>query len=280
MNQPMSRLRRRLADGLGFHVRSLKRRAGGRAPVYFCLNSGRCGSASLVRLLQASGVRNCYHELVPDLHRSGIDYYEHRLAAEKVAQEIRKTRAGIFFEANNRLFSLTGPIRLAFPEARFVFLHRDGRDVVRSGLQRHWYQEGDRFDGIRLGAVTVGSPLVKACRYWAEVNQRIASDMRAFECRYIALRFEDLVQGHGWERLEDFLEVRLSRSAEFPTANRTANWSVPAYEDWSESWRLEFDNICGPVMKLLGYEAAIETDRVGGNVHLVPPVQPTATHSR
>ena len=279
MNQPISRLRRRLTDGLSFHVRSLKRRAGGREPIHFCLNSGRCGSASLVRLLQANGVRGCYHELLPDLHRPGIDYYEQRLSPEQVAEEIYRTRAGVFFEANNRLFSLTGPIRLAFPEARFVFLHRDGRDVVRSGLQRHWYKEGDRFDRIRLGAAAVGSSFAKACRYWAEVNQRIISDMRVFQCPYIALRFEDLVQGRGLEPLEDFLDVRLSRCAQLPAANRTENWSVPAYENWCEPWRLEFDNICGPVMQQLGYETTHEIDRTGGNVHRMQPGQPAASHS-
>lgn len=255
MKRPLSRLQHRLTDRALFHVRSLRRRIGGQDPIFFCLNSGRCGSASLVRMLQASGVPNCYHELAPDLHRLGIDYFEQRISAEKAAAEIRKTRAGVFFEANNRLFSLTGPIRSAFPQARFVFLHRDGRDVVRSGLQRKWYQDSDRFGKIRFGAGSVGSCFTKTCRYWSDVNQQIIGDLRAFGCDYTSLRFEDLVHGRGLEQLEDFLEVPLASDAKFPAANQTPTWSVPAYDEWTGQWQHEFNDICGPVMRLLGYES-------------------------
>jgi hypothetical protein len=247
------------------------------APIFFCLNSGRCGSASLVRLLQANNIRNCYHELSPDLHRLGIDYYELRVSAEEAAATIRRTRAGVFFEANNRLFSLAGPIRLAFPDAKFIFLHRDGREVVRSGLQRQWYQEGDRFRGIRLGSAVVGSALVKTCRYWAEVNQRIISDMRLFGCTHLSLRFDELRWGDGLGRLEEFLGVRLTRCAELPAANGTPTWSVPAYEDWSAQWQREFNEICGPVMRLLGYETSSDEARTKAERCLTAPAQSPAT---
>jgi hypothetical protein len=261
MNHHRIRLRRYLTDGTLFRFRALRRRLGNRTPIYFCLNSGRCGSASLVRLLQAHGISNSYHELAPDLHRAGVDYYHQRLSAEAVAREIRRTRAGVFFEANNRLFSLTGPIQRAFPQAQFVFLYRDGRDVVRSGLQRRWYQDGDPFATTRLGADWVGSAFSKACRYWAEVNQQILGDLRTLGCRYISLRFEDLVQGHGLQELGDLLGPRLSPATKFPSANSTKQWSVPCYEDWSEAWKREFDDICGPVMRLLGYQPKDGADR-------------------
>jgi hypothetical protein len=254
MNHHCTRLRHRLTDGTLFGFRALRRRLGNRTPICFCLNSGRCGSASLVRLLRANGIRNCYHELTPDLHRVGVDYYHQRLSPEQVAREIRRTRAGVLFEANNRLFSLTGPILLAFPQAQFVFLYRDGRDVVRSGLQRRWYQDGDPFAATRLGADWVGSAFSKACRYWAEVNRQILGDLRTLGCRYISLRFEDLVRGDGLPELGDLLGTRLSPAVKFPSANGTRQWSVPCYEDWSEAWKQEFDDICGPVMRLLGYQ--------------------------
>jgi hypothetical protein len=226
---------------------------------------------SLVRLLQANGVPCCYHELRPDLHQEGIDYYEQRIDAQTAAARMRKTRAGVFFEANNRLFSLAGPIQYAFPEAKFVHLFRDGRDVVRSGLERGWYQPQDRFACLRLGAGTVGSPFVKICRYWAEVNQRIASNLRALGCDYLPLRFEEFVRGQGLDRLEDFLQIRLSHVRTPLQTNGTSSWSVPSYDGWCTEWQRQFEEICGAVMKLLGYGAPTDRDGSEKGESVFPP---------
>ena len=256
MNQRRLNCRRRILDAACFHLRSLQRRLYSHGPIYFCLSSGRCGSAAIVRLLQANGMRNCYHERRPDLQEQAIAYYQRCIDAESVAAMVRKTRSGVLFESNNRMFSLARPIQLAFPQARFVHLFRDGRDVVRSGMQRGWYQETDRFRPLRLGSDTVGSPFEKVCRYWAEVNQRIAGDLRSLGCCHLPLRFEDLVRGTGIEQLEDFLNTRLAQCRTLPLANQTTEWTTPDYYHWCADWQRQFHEICGPVMKLLGYSAS------------------------
>lgn len=211
---------------------------------------------SLVRLLQQNGIRGCFHELAPDLFREGVDYYHRRIDAQTLAAKLRRTRAGVFFEANNRLFSLAHPIRLAFPNAKFVFLCRNGRQIVRSGLQRKWYQPEDPLRTLRFGAETDGTPFVKICRYWAEVNQRILDDLQTLGCDYMLLRFEDLTGRGAIGQLEHFLGIRLTKTNLTPRINHTVSWSVPAYEDWSRPWQRQFDAICGPIMVRLGFCAA------------------------
>ncbi len=211
---------------------------------------------SLVRLLQQNGIRGCFHELAPDLFREGLDYYHRRIDAQTLAAKLRSTRAGVFFEANNRLFSLAHPIRLAFPNAKFVFLCRNGRQVVRSGLQRKWYQPEDPFRTLRFGADTGATPFVKICRYWTEVNRRILEDLQTLQSDYMLLRFEDLAGRGAIGQLEHFLQVPLTKTESMPQTNHTVSWSVPAYEDWSGPWQRQFDAICGPIMERLGYFAA------------------------
>jgi len=221
-----------------------------------------------VRLLQNNGLGNCYHELDPDLLYEGVQFYYQRIDEESITKKIRATRSGITFESNNRLFSLAGPIRLAFPDAKFVFLFRNGYDVVRSGLQRKWYQLDDPFGSARLGAQECGSVFEKTCRYWTDVNARIMHDLEVLGCDYVPIRFEDLIEGRGLKRLQQLFQLSRFRWSSVPVANNTAYWCVPPHEDWNSRWRDQFAHICGDMMKRLGYPLASPagTDRVSATV--------------
>ena len=208
---------------------------------------------TIVHLLRQRGLWNCYHELSPDLHFEGVQFYHGRLDPEYVAERVRDTRAGVRFESNNRLFSLARPIRLALPNARFVFLHRDGRDVVRSGLQRRWYQPDDRFGDLRLGAADRGSAFQKICRYWSNINERILHDLSSMGGENLTVRFEDLVVGRGLGGLESLLGMPDGSLHRVPLSNKTQNWTAPTFDEWSPRWRREFVDICGPMMERLGY---------------------------
>lgn len=67
----------------------------------------------------------------------------------------------------------------AYPEARFVHIVRDGRDVVCSLLERGWLSEA------RRGEDDVGQPYGAAPRFWVEEDRR-AEFARASDARRAA----------------------------------------------------------------------------------------------
>ena len=119
---------------------------------FFCLNSGGCGSTYLIRLLADNFWNGVYHEKTPDFNEIGVLHYENPLNVHRLASLLRYTRWDVFLEASNRLFSLAIPLHKAFPGARFIHLHRDGRQAVCSTLSRpdvEGYLAGNvRFQGF------------------------------------------------------------------------------------------------------------------------------------
>jgi protein-tyrosine sulfotransferase len=80
-------------------------------------------------------------------------------------------------------------IRCWFPQARFIHVIRDGRDVVCSLRQAQWM----KLEKITGGADRSSPEAVEACiRYWIErvtVGRRLRRDPR-----YLEVRYEDLVE--------------------------------------------------------------------------------------
>lgn len=139
-----------------------------------------------------------------------------------------------------------------------VHLHRDPSKVVRSILERGWYDTEDDRRHPRFEVDTQGRPwdamtrVERACTYWAETNRRL---LRAFP-EAIRVAAEDL-------QADDRAVRELAAALGFPwhavpgsrqdaPVDRTASWTVPPVEEWSERDRLAFLDICGPVMALLG----------------------------
>ena len=138
-------------------------------PRFFCLNSGCCGSTYLIRLLDDNGWKGVWHEKNPDFNAVGVAHFDHPMNERRLASLLRYTRWDVFLEANNRLFSLARPLHRAFPGARFMHLHRDGREAVRSALSRpdvdRYLRTNIRFQG-KLAGPRNASPLERFCHYW------------------------------------------------------------------------------------------------------------------
>lgn len=139
-----------------------------------------------------------------------------------------------------------------------VHLHRDPSKVVRSILERGWYDTADdrrhpRFEvDVQGRSWDVMTRIERACTYWAETSRRL---LRAFP-EAILVAAEDLqADGHAVRELAAALGFSwhpVPGSSEDAPVDRTSSWTVPPVEEWSERDRLAFLDICGPVAALLG----------------------------
>jgi len=225
----------------------------------FCQNSGACGSTYIVHLLNQNNVPRSFHEKSPDLLEVGLRHYEQPLSSARLIRLLRFTRHDVFFEASNRLFSFSRELSTAFPNARFIHLHRDGAESVRSGLSKsdlsNYVANDIRFQGTLAGSAE-DAMFDRYCHHWANINRRIHADLTAVEqagTAVCSLRFEDLVQGK-IDRLQECLGHSLPRKTSRAVNVRPTRQEgkFPCYADWSQQQKAAFDRICGPVMSMLG----------------------------
>jgi endonuclease YncB( thermonuclease family) len=156
---------------------------------------------------------------------------------------------------------------LAFPEARFVHIVRDGRDVACSLLERGWLRAG------RGGGDDAGLPYGAGARFWVEPERReefrAASDARRAAWawrRYVSaaraapaerlheLRYEALTADPaGTARvLAGFLDAPVNElSQELRAARDTSvgRWS----KELSPADLAEVEEECGALLRDLGY---------------------------
>ena len=226
----------------------------------FCQNSGACGSTYVVRLLEANGLPGVFHEKQPDLLKLGLDFYEQEIPWLRLVSLLRYTRHDINFEASNRLFSLSRPLADAFPGARFIFLHRDGTETIRSVLSKPNVEQYFK-DDIRFQGTLAGDPeldlFTRACLHWSNMNRRIHEDLQYLDLTQNidapTLRFENLIEGN-IQPLEDALQTSLPVKTCQPANQSQAKGSkkFPAYAEWNRVQKETFQNICGETMGLLG----------------------------
>jgi hypothetical protein len=134
---------------------------------------------------------------------------------------------------------LTGPGRIGFltgvfPDARFVHLVRDGREVVRSLLEvEFWARGGGLAQPFWPGCLTPTSvqhwqasgrdPAVLAALQWVDVNRSIAAQLEAIDdTRSLRVRYEDLVDDPG------AVLARVWHLAELPWSDRLLQRAVAA----------------------------------------------------
>lgn len=223
-------------------------------PRIFCQNSGACGSTYLVQLLIDNGVERCFHELAPDLNRMGVAHYDNPIDVRRITRVLRYSRHDVFFEASNRLFSFSKELKNAFPNAKFVHLHRHPADAVCSAMSKpnvdEYLKNNLRFQGSLAGDVSQ-SPFERFCHYWNNVNRRIAIDV-GDDC--LSLSFTDLVSGYV-SSLEKFIGTTLPIRSR-PTVNQgtvRAEGRFPECSKWNKPQRDLLNSICGETMQQLGY---------------------------
>jgi hypothetical protein len=257
--------------------------------VVFIVSTGRCGSQMLAKLLGLHPEILALHEPQPWLNLEAFFAWSGSRDSVEINQRISGKRSTliaqvvednqlIYVESSNFLSHLIPQLDELF-EPDFIYLYRNGRDFVRSGLSRPWYKPVDSKTRIanflrRRFAVEVGysfidhrlrppkcygSRLQKCTWLWAEINRVILNGLATVsEDRRFQLRLEDLgenvlreVLGFiGVDASSNLLREMLTIASERPNATPKSR----VRPTWGVVEEQSFEAIAGSVMHQLGYD--------------------------
>ncbi len=285
----------------------------GRTRTYFVLCPARSGSKWLVNFVDQATSCRALHDWTLN-HRRTEDGYEldkrtgddflgvvesPNLASALIRQAASHHRSfspGDVLEANVYLEPFLDELRAQIPDAELIHLHRDGRDVVRSILNRDWYDTpfDRRHRVVPIPEWDELNQFERACWYYRYTQDRLMTATK------VRISFERMVSDLAYltRTLRELGIVvhPLLAETEFSThidANRRDEF--PSYERWTEAYRMAFQRICGEVQSALGYavdERAVDhelgtaaSEPPSGKTHVQPvlsmeyasPAPPTVT---
>ena len=238
--------------------------------MFFILSTGRCGSTTIAKALSSISGISCIHETEPKLIREAHDYLVGTLDMRTLVEILRKTRTPADYksnygESNQKLSFMVNALRITFPEADYIWLVRNGLDVVASTYYRGWYLPGEchlhkwstyRIQADRLGVMSSTEwnaldNFSKNCWYWAWTNQKIEHDLKMTKARYKLVRLEEL--SSKLPEVASFLGVNLQKSIEVPVMNvaQKGKGKTTKIQYWDSSQRAAFKLWCGPLMDRL-----------------------------
>src|SRR5438067_6829627 len=237
----------------------------------FVLGTGRCGTATLASLLDATPGCAVGHEIEPKLLEEVNLYLEGRMSHAEMVSLLRETRSrkaiggeNLSGEANQRLSFVLPSLAEAFPNARFVWLIRDGRSTVASMHHRRWYDRREaearhpalrdwtrfRIRGDVVGDVSAEDwakldAFGRCCWYWSYTNRLIGQEIERLGLEALPVKIEQVDES--LPALARFLGLREPPRnvgvVDPASAGRPLSW-----RSWSRRHRRVFQQLCGDVM--------------------------------
>ncbi len=176
---------------------------------------------------------------------------------------------GVYGEADQKFWNLISFLAELLPNSKYIWLIRDGRDVVASSYGRGWFDSEeiskgnpvsrklvDRWKHYRLNGAQCGcftetewerlTAFERNCWYWSYVNTRIETQLQALpRDRWTMVKLEDMEARTGdlltWLGLEnEKVQLKLVNAARYP---------IKKWDQWSDKERAVFDQWCGPEMR-------------------------------
>lgn len=234
--------------------------------MYFVLSTGRAGSRTITSTLDAYEDTVCVHHPKPELAAEATAFFTGEMSREEIEETLRATRhptvdGKIYGEVNLQMTLLFPILRDLYPEAKYVWLMRDGRDSVASMYYRGWYDETyprqgldwrrARLHGDRTGDFTheewaATSRFERCCWCWKKYNRMIEAHLATVPPdmgMYVRLdRLKATLPG-----LLKFLGIRDRKPARVERLN-VARQPVSYFSRWSPRQRSAFESICGADM--------------------------------
>jgi hypothetical protein len=265
------------------------RMAGGQSNVaqkdtyVFTLSTGRVGTETLAALLELTPFFFTHHEPAPILYRLSKTAYEneenssaHRIlvdafltAREELFNHASACGRG-YIETSPQVTFLAPVILEALPNARFIHLIRNPRDVIRSGMRRKWY-DGHPYDATRITPKPQSPAFEKWDRYtpfqknvwlWTETNLWIGRFLeQVSEGQKLFMRSEELfTYNHNLlARLFEFVGAPVpSQGRLLKVLNQKLNaqksGNFPAAHEWNQDAKDQFREIGSEALKKFGYQ--------------------------
>ena len=218
---------------------------------WFVLSTARSGSKWMATVLDAASSASADHEftlnhrLEPDgsvraEHRTGAGFVELQRRADEARQLIAEARAvrddaGVdHVEANVYLAHFLDELRAVHPDAVLVHLRRDPREVVRSLLERDWYDtpEDDRHPVVDVRGWDGMSQLERCCWYVRRTNEVLVG-----AC-HLSIALEDATRDPGslvdvWSRAGVAVHPRLLQPLVDQRVNAQRDRWLGSLADWS-----------------------------------------------
>ncbi|HLC17243.1 MAG TPA: sulfotransferase [Thermodesulfovibrionia bacterium] len=249
-------------------------------PCVFVLSTGRTGTKTLANLLSLSPDIAAFHEPVPKLVKASFDAFmqadkslaEHWGSLVMYARDDYIFNANLhgklYIETNNRLTYLASALARAFPDSRFIHLHRNPFEVIYSALRRQWY-ENHPWDFARI-MPRQGDPfaeswntmtaLEKNAWYWAKVNELIIAFFQSLpDWRKFTLPSELLFKTDKQtiDALFEFIGAQIPQAMQIQQVISTklnAQGGAPSLKTWTEQERETVKRITQKIAFQLGYE--------------------------
>lgn len=250
-------------------------------PCVFVLSTGRTGTMTMANLLALSSDIAAVHEPLPTLVKASYDAFMDNDKTDSIHYWVflvlsarddyvfdANLQGKVYVETNNRLTYFADALARAFPDSRFIYLHRNPFEVIYSALRRQWYC-GHPWDFARihpkqnqpLAALwDTLTPLEKNAWYWAEVNGYI---MKFFDSLPQWRKFElpsDLLFSADREVLNglfNFIGVEplgMDKIQQVLSKKLNAQDAIPKQRKWSDSEKEIVIKIVHKVAIQLGYE--------------------------
>lgn len=242
--------------------------------LFFVVTTGRSGSKTIAHVLSQHPQIYCAHEPRPQLIRLSTDLAHGKLTYDQVKEELQDiyfnsvSAVEVYGECDQKLFNLIPLLNELFPSSKFIWLLRDGRDVVASAVNRSWFSEKDvengsptgieyreRWNYYRLNGGKSGffdtdeweqlSPFERNCWYWYYVNDHIERSLAALpQNRWICVALENLMSE--LDRIFAFLGVE---RIEVNVPHRNKAQTRPRYyNEWTSAEMETFARWCGNMM--------------------------------
>lgn len=239
--------------------------------MFFVVSTGRCGSMSLARILDQHPLCRCAHEPHPILIKLAAEWQHGLVSVGELRQYLafkgnrlfpHRVGLRLYGESDQKL-SFIIPFLAEFgTNTKFIWLIRDGRDVVSSMVTRsrvyvdhstavspslwHKYRiRGDRCGDVRPETWQSMTGFAKSCWYWSYTNRTIAESLADVgESTSMLVRLENLADA--LPSLLEFLDLPF-----YPLTMVSANVSktlVRGFEAWTRNERNAFERWCGPEM--------------------------------
>lgn len=229
--------------------------------MFFVVSTGRSGTTSLAHLLDGSPDCICRHEPPPEWNEESTRYLYGDLPRAELVNRLQQTLSPTvegkhYGEVSLKLSTMIPALHEAFPQAKFVWLIRDGRDFVASAYNWGFYHprrtdewERWRVRADRLGLMTTArwhslSRFEKVCWHWHYINQHIEQQLTQCGCESFFVRLEDL--DTQTDAIFDFLDLRRPDTPDVPHLN--AKPKPRRWHRWNQGEKQAFLRRCGAGM--------------------------------